>query len=103
MTGQLHAPLAPDLVALVHDLDEDKSDAANDAGRHQNEDAGHIFETKRGRRLFVVLAQLAVAPLDPALVQVLHEATCQTQHLIILSRNVSWTLTYVRESRARIK
>lgn len=108
VTSQLHATLAPDLVALVHDLDEDEPDAANDAGRHQNENARHVLEAERGRRLLVVLALLPTAALDPALVQVFHESACgcaETTRYHALQMRFKRTrhgdTAYARESRAR--
>ena len=72
--------LASDLVAFVHDLDDDERHAADDGRRHQDEDAGHVLQAQRRRRLLVVLALLADALLDPLLVQLLHETAFQVQH-----------------------
>jgi len=73
--GRLHPLLLPRLLLLVGDLHQDEAQAADDAHAHQDEDAAHVLQAQRGRRVVVVVAAVhLVVEQDPLVVQVLHDA-----------------------------
>ena len=76
VSGQFETSLTSYLMAFVHNFNENETDAANDAGRHKDEHAGHVLQTECRRRLLVVLALLLVAAFNPFLVQIFHESSC---------------------------
>ena len=75
MAGDLQALLLLDLMLLVDDFDNNESDAAHYAGRHQDEHSSHVLEAEGGRRLLVSVTSVLLVLQDPPIVQLLHVAT----------------------------